>query len=113
MTTSEDGLNELLRVFDALAKGDLTQSIQKEYNGTFGDLKQASNTTVLKLAQIVNDVINATDALSNASLQVNSTSQALSQASSRQAVSVEETSASIEQMASGISQKCRKCQNYR
>ena len=104
MATSEDGLNEVLRVLAALAQGDLTQTIDKEYAGTFGELKTASNETVDKLASIVTDVINATDALSNASEQVSATSQALSQAASEQAASVEETSASIEQMAAGINQ---------
>ncbi len=104
METSDDGLNEVLRVLAALAQGDLTQTIDKDYAGTFGALKAASNETVDKLASIVTDVINATDALSNASEQVSATSQALSQAASEQAASVEETSASIEQMAAGINQ---------
>lgn len=104
METSEVGLNDVLRVLGALAKGDLTVSIDKDYQGTFGALKDASNETVEKLSQIVSDVINATDAISNASEQVSATSQALSQAASEQAASVEETSASIEQMAAGINQ---------
>ncbi|MFZ6801801.1 methyl-accepting chemotaxis protein [Undibacterium sp. Di24W] len=104
MHTSDDGLNEVLRVLAALAQGDLTQTINKDYQGTFGALKVASNETVNKLSQIVGDVITATDALSNASEQVSATSQALSQAASEQAGSVEETSASIEQMAAGINQ---------
>src|SRR5450830_684776 len=104
MRTSDEGLNEVLRVLAAIAKGDLTQTIDRDYEGTFGALKAASNETVERLSQIVTDVINATDALSNASEQVSATSQALSQAASEQAASVEETSASIEQMAAGINQ---------
>jgi methyl-accepting chemotaxis protein-1 (serine sensor receptor) len=104
MAVSDDGLNEVLRVLAALAQGDLTQTIDKEYEGTFGALKASSNETVAKLSHIVTDVINATDALSNASEQVSATSQALSQAASEQASSVEETSASIEEMAAGINQ---------
>ncbi|MFZ6725107.1 methyl-accepting chemotaxis protein [Undibacterium sp. MH2W] len=104
MQTSDEGLNEVLRVLAAMAKGDLTQTIDRDYEGTFGALKAASNETVNRLSQIVTDVINATDALSNASEQVSATSQALSQAASEQAASVEETSASIEQMAAGINQ---------
>lgn len=101
---SESGLNDLLRVLAALSEGDLTQTIDKDYDGTFEELKNASNETIARLSQIVNDVINATDALANASEQVSATSQALSQAASEQAAGVEETSASIEQMAAGINQ---------
>lgn len=104
METSEVGLNEVLRVLAAIARGDLTEKIEREYFGTFGALKDACNETVAKLSQIANDVINSTDSLSNAAAQVSSTSQSLSQAASEQAASVEETSASIEQMAAGINQ---------
>jgi len=104
MSISDEGLNEVLRVLAAISKGDLTETIDKDYEGTFGALKGASNETVAKLSQIVTDVINATDALSNASEQISATSQALSQAASEQAASVEETSASIEEMAAGINQ---------
>jgi methyl-accepting chemotaxis protein len=104
METSDTGLNEVLRVLDALARGDLTETIETDYQGTFGALKNASNETTAKLTQIISDVINATDALSNAAEQVSATSQALSQAASEQAASVEETSASIEQMGAGINQ---------
>jgi methyl-accepting chemotaxis protein len=104
VATNDEALNELLRVLAAMAEGDLTQSIDKEFSGTFEALKVASNETVEKLSQIVADVINATNALSNAAEQISATSQALSQAASEQAASVEETSASIEQMAAGINQ---------
>lgn len=104
MTVSEDGLNEVLRVLAAMAHGDLTQTMTRDYEGTFQELKLASNETVDRLSQIVREVIQATDALSNASEQVNATSQSLSQAASEQASSVEQTSSSIEQMAAGIKQ---------
>ncbi len=104
MSVSEEGLNEVLRVLAAVAQGDLTQTIDKEYEGTFNALKEASNETVGKLSQIVTDVMHATNALSNASEQVSATSQALSQAASEQAGGVEQTSSSIEQMAAGINQ---------
>ena len=104
MVTSDTGLTEIQRVLGAISNGDLTQTIDREFQGAFDDLKQAANQTVEKLSQIVTDVINATDALSNAAEQVSATSQSLSQAASEQAASVEETSASIEQMAAGINQ---------
>lgn len=104
MEVSDEGLSETLRVLAALADGDLTQYIEKDFEGTFGDLKNATNDTIARLSQIVTDVINSTDALANASEQISATSQALSQAASEQAAGVEETSASIEEMAAGINQ---------
>lgn len=61
------GVNELLdttsvifddvgRVFGALASGDLTQRVTRDYNGTFGQVKDDANATSEKLAAIIEDV---------------------------------------------------------
>lgn len=99
-----DPVNEVKRVMGALAEGDLTQRITKEYQGEFKVLKEAINETTGKLSSTIAEVNNTAEALVSATAQVSSTAQTLSQASSEQAASVEETSASIEQMASSIQQ---------
>lgn len=57
-----------------------------------------------QLGHIIAEVRASADALSSASEEVNSTAQSLAKGASVQAASVEETSASMEQMASSISQ---------
>ncbi|HSW03990.1 methyl-accepting chemotaxis protein [Aquabacterium sp.] len=57
-----------------------------------------------KLAQIMNEVRSAADALSSASEEVSATAQNLSQGASEQAAGVEQTSASVEQMSASIAQ---------
>ena len=104
LETSSVGLQEVVRVLSALARGDLTERIDNEYQGTFGELKQACNDTVDKLGRTISEVRTAADSLMGAAEQISSTAQSLSQASSEQASSVEETSASIEQMTASISQ---------
>jgi len=44
------------RVFGALSAGDLTQRITKNYDGTFGQVKDDANATTEKLAAIIEDV---------------------------------------------------------
>ncbi len=100
--TTEVGLKDVSRVANALAHGDLTQTIDKEYPGLFGETKDGINGTVEALSRIVADVLSSTNQLMNASEQISITSQSLSKASSEQASSVEDTSASIEQMAASI-----------
>jgi len=102
--TTGASLDDVMRVMGAVAAGDLTQSMEKSYEGAFGQLKQYTNDTVAKLAQIISDVRGSADNLSSASEQVSATAQALSQAASEQAAGVEETSASVEEMTSSISQ---------
>jgi methyl-accepting chemotaxis protein len=95
---------DMCRVFAALADGDLTQRITRDYAGTFADVKADANASCDKLAEIIHQVRSAADALTGAANQVSATAQSLSQAASEQAASVEETTASIEVMSASIGQ---------
>lgn len=104
VTTTGASIADVVRVMGAVAQGDLTQRIDKDYEGAYGELKQYTNTTVEKLAQVVTEVNSSVQSLASAAEEVSATSQSLSQASTEQAASVEETSASIEEMTSSIAQ---------
>ncbi|MCF8169014.1 MAG: methyl-accepting chemotaxis protein, partial [Rhodoferax sp.] len=97
-------VQELQTVLSAMEGGDLTQSMKRSYEGTWDELKSASNNMLKKLVQVVTDVNTGAQALASASEEVSATAQSLSQAASEQAAGVEETSASIEQMTSSIAQ---------
>jgi methyl-accepting chemotaxis protein len=97
-------LNEVKRILAALSEGDLTRTIEKDYAGAFGEMKEYANNTILKLSMIIGEVNSAAGALSSAAEQVSATAQNLSQAASEQASGVEETSASMEQMTASIAQ---------
>jgi methyl-accepting chemotaxis protein len=102
--TAGSSVEDVKRVMKALSEGDLTQTIDKEYDGAFGEMKAYANNTVLKLSMIIGEVNTTTVALSSAAGEVSATAESLSQASSEQASGVEETSASIEQMTASIAQ---------
>ncbi len=104
METSDVGLNEVVRVLSAMAQGDMTQRITRDYDGIFGQLKNDANASTLKLSSIIADVRVAADALTSASAQVSATAQSLSQAASEQASGVERTSSSVEEMSASVAQ---------
>jgi len=104
VTTTGASIDDVVRVMSALAEGDLTRRIDKDYQGAFGKLKDYSNATMDKLAQVVGEVNSSAESLASASEEVSATAQSLSQAASEQAAGVEETSASLEQMTASISQ---------
>ena len=104
VTTTGSSIADVVRVMAALAEGDLTKRIDKEYEGAFAQLKDYSNGTMDKLAAVVGEVNASAESLASASEEVSATAQSLSQAASEQAASVEETSASLEQMTASISQ---------
>jgi methyl-accepting chemotaxis protein len=104
IATTGTSIDDVVRVMGAVAQGDLTQSIEKDYEGSFAEMKEYVNNTVAKLAQVVSEVNSGAEALAGASEEVSATAQSLSQASTEQAAGVEETSASIEQMTASIAQ---------
>ena len=54
--TTNAGLTDVMRVSQALADGDLSQKIEKNYPGVFGQTGAAVNTTVDALKRIVTDI---------------------------------------------------------
>ncbi len=97
-------VNVAVNVANQLANGDLSARIAVDRKDEVGQLLQAMQSMVAKLAQIIGEVRGAASALSSASEEVSATAQNLSQGSSEQAASVEETSASVEQMSASINQ---------
>ena len=104
VTTTGSSIDDVVRTMRALSEGDLTRTIDKDYQGAFGEMKEYANNTVLKLSMIIGEVNSAADSLSSAAEEVSTTAQSLSQAASEQAAGVEETSASIEEMTASIAQ---------
>jgi len=87
-----------------VSEGDLTVKINVNSDDEIGQLLQAMQATISKLAQIIGEVNAAAINIASASEEVSATAQNMSQATSEQAASVEETSASVEQMSASINQ---------
>jgi methyl-accepting chemotaxis protein len=104
METSAAGLDEVVRVLGALAKGDLTETITNEYHGTFGQLKDDSNTTVEQLTEVIQRIKEAGDTINTASKEIAAGNTNLSQRTEEQASSLEETAASMEELTSTVKQ---------
>ena len=100
--TNETSLNEVVRVLGALSRGDLTETITNDYQGSFGLLKEHSNTTVEKLKEIIIQIKGASDCINTGAKEIASGNNNLSQRTEQQAASLEETAASMEQLTSTV-----------
>ena len=101
---TEAGIADVVRVANALAKGDLTQTIAKEYAGSFNDMKVGVNGTVNNLKELVGQIKDATDTINTASKEIASGNADLSQRTEEQASSLEETASSMEELTSTVKQ---------
>ena len=100
--TSATGLSEVVRVLDALSRGDLTETITNDYQGTFGQLKEDSNTTVEKLKEIINQIRDATDSINTGAKEITMGNNDLSYRSEQQSASLQETAASMQELTSTV-----------
>mgnify|MGYP001331263290 FL=1 len=104
MDVSSTGLAEVVRVLGALAKADLTQTIDNHYEGTFGQLKDDSNATVQRLSEIIGQIRDAAQAIDTAASEIASGNTDLSQRTEEQASSLEETASSMEELTATVKQ---------
>lgn len=101
---SEQVINDSMRIMTALSNGDLTQSIQSEYRGSFNQLKQDANATVERLTEVMSEIRGGTDSVLTGSRQIADGNTNLSQRTEEQASSLENTSSSMEEMTITVKQ---------
>ena len=97
-------MDDVGSMLEALSQGDLTQSIDKDYEGVYDQLKNDANTTSIKLRETVVAIGGAASEVASGSQQITAGANDLSQRTEQQAANLEETAASMEEMASTIKQ---------
>jgi len=102
-------LDELASVFDDIAltmskvaNGDLTHTIDKNYRGTFGSVKDDINKTINNLSGVLASLMNAAESINSTSGEISSGNTNLSSRTEQQAASLEETASSMEQLTSTV-----------
>jgi len=108
--TVSDVFDEIATSMSSLARGDLKYQIEKDYEGTYENLKQDTNQTSIRLKQIVSDILVASNEIASASTEIASGSMDLSQRTENQASSLEETAASMEEMSTTVKQNAENAQ---
>jgi methyl-accepting chemotaxis protein len=104
LDTAASGLNAVAEVLNSLAAGDLTRTMSGEYQGTFGHLKDDTNTTVERLREVVGRIKDATEAINTAAQEIAAGNQDLSSRTEEQASSLEETASSMEELNATVRQ---------
>jgi methyl-accepting chemotaxis protein len=98
------GLSRAVAVAEAIADGDLTQTIELKGNDEITDLLRAFGAMSEKLRDVVGQVTSAAENMSSGSQELSASAEQLSQGSTEQASSTEEASSSMEEMAANVKQ---------
>jgi methyl-accepting chemotaxis protein len=104
LTISDSVVSDTIRVFDALAHGNLTRRIDDDYQGAFNKLKQDANATVERLTDIITRIRESASTVSTGASEIAQGNADLSRRTESQASSLEETASSMEEMTSAVKQ---------
>ncbi|RJE78398.1 diguanylate cyclase [Pseudoalteromonas sp. MSK9-3] len=88
-------LNECKTVMFALSEGNLTKSVQGDYQGDFNALKHSVNTSVSNLAKMVSQIRATANTINNSASGIKSGMNDLSERTESQAASIQQTTASM------------------
>ena len=86
---------DALRIFSALAKGDLTETMTAQYNGQFEQLKIDANATVEKLTTIVSKIQQSANSVNNEARHLSDGNEDLHKRTVEQSASLEETNVAL------------------
>ena len=115
MKTLSEGINKLMdavvtplqevkRVITCLAEGDISQSMEGDFKGEFAELRDAINTSMTNLLDMVQQINQASSSISTGASEIARGNLDLSQRTEEQASSLEETASSMEEMTSTVKQ---------
>jgi methyl-accepting chemotaxis protein len=109
--TVDRGLGETGRVLSALAQTDLTHRVGGHYEGAFRRLQTDTNAVAEKLSEIVGRLRDTSRTLKTATGEILSGANDLSERTTKQAATIEETSAAMDELASTVLQNAQRAKD--
>jgi methyl-accepting chemotaxis protein len=98
------GLGASAEVLAAMADTDLTLRVEGEFSGAFGKLQADTNRVAERLGEVMSRLRDTSRLLKTATGEILSGAADLSERTTKQAATIEETSAAMEQLSSTVSQ---------
>lgn len=100
--TVSESFEDVAFVMESMSKGDLTNHITKDYQGTYGVVKDSINATIAKLQEVVGKIRESSEFIRNSSEEISAGNNNLSQRAEEQASTLEETASSMEELTSTV-----------
>ena len=108
VATVERGLDDTQDVLAALADTNLSMRMRGDYQGAFGALRDSTNKVGEQLTHIVGQLRQTSRSLKTATGEILAGANDLSERTTRQAATIEETSAAVEQLAGTVNENAAK-----
>ncbi|WP_449394066.1 methyl-accepting chemotaxis protein [Devosia riboflavina] len=109
--TVDSGVSETGIVLGALAQTDLTVRMQGNFSGAFAKLKNDANAVAETLSDVVGQLKHTSRSIKTATGEILSGANDLSERTTKQAATIEETSAAMEQLAHTVLQNANRARD--
>jgi methyl-accepting chemotaxis protein len=104
LDTTNDVLHATSEVLGRMAQGDLGHTIDADFEGIFGRLRDDTNTTIARLRGVVGRIQQATVAINAAAHEIAAGNGDLSARTATQAATLEESARSMEELSATVRQ---------
>jgi methyl-accepting chemotaxis protein len=98
----EGVFDDINQVMDAMAKGDLTNVIDNDYRGVYGECKSNINHTLAKMNEFIGQIRSAANFVDESSQEISSGNKNLSQRVEQQAANLIETASSMDEFTGTV-----------
>ncbi len=106
--TANGALRDIAQAAHALAEGDLTQPIEHEHPGLFGEAARGINVTIDRLREAIGQIQQAAETINIAASEISAGNADLSARTEEQASSLEETASSMDELNATVKQNAEK-----
>lgn len=103
-STIEEAVIDMQRIFSAMARGDLTKRIKRDYKGRLGQLKDDANSTSDRLTEVIANIRENVSTVTNSSNEIATGNRDLSERTEAQSAALQQTASSMEQMTGTVRQ---------
>ncbi|MEM9171193.1 MAG: methyl-accepting chemotaxis protein [Pseudomonadota bacterium] len=98
LNVSEEVVSDTLRVFSAIAAGNLRETIDKDYDGCFGELKRDANQTVARLTSIIGNIQEAASTVNVGAQEIAAGNNDLCERTEEQAADIETSARNMQEL---------------
>ena len=92
-------VSEITKTLEEMGRGNLNQEISTEFRGDFAAIKNSLNDINVQLSTTLSDIDGVSAQVESGAIQISDSGQALAQGTTEQASSIQELTASIEEVA--------------
>ncbi|MDQ7017412.1 MAG: methyl-accepting chemotaxis protein [Gammaproteobacteria bacterium] len=98
----EQAFGDISQAMQGMSEGNLTNTIDREYEGIFDQVKRSINSSMANFEEVVSKLRESSDMINTSSLEISTGNNNLSARTEQQASSLQQTASSMEELTSTV-----------